>query len=60
MDYGITIVGSLDYVSRLSGLCISVSGRLLQADLLKSWKILGCGDDSDLAVLFEMTHSSRT
>ena len=27
---------------------------------MKIWKILRCGDNSDLAVIFEMTCSSRT
>ena len=33
---------------------------MLRADLIKVWKILRCGDDLDLAVLFEMAHSSCT
>jgi len=57
----VTVLGSLDYVSRLRELGLySVSGRLLRADLIKVWKILRSGEDSDLAVLFEMAHSSRT
>ena len=57
----VSIVGSLDYVSRLRELGLySVSGRLLRADLIKVWKILSCGEDSDLSVLFEMGLSSRT
>ena len=57
----VDIVGSLEYVARLRDLGLySVSGRLLRADLLKIWKILHCGQDSELAELFEVCVTSRT
>ena len=54
-------MGSLEYVARLWDLGLySVSGRLLRADLIKIWKILHCGQDSELVELFEVCVTSRT
>ena len=57
----VAVVGSLEYVARLRDLGLySVSGRLLRADLIKIWKVLHCGQDSELAELCEVCVTSRT
>ena len=38
----------------------SVGGRLLRLDLIKIWKVLHCGEDSQLAELFQVSQISRT
>ena len=35
-------------------------GRLLRSDLIKIWKVLHCGEDSQLAELFIVSQISRT
>ena len=56
----VAVVGMLDYWGRLRepGLH-SVGGRLLCSDFKKIWKVLHCGEDSQLAELFQVSKISR-
>ena len=57
----VAVVGLLDYGARLRELGLySVSGRLLRSDMIKIWKVLHCGEDSQLAELFQVSQISRT
>ena len=57
----VAVVWLLDYGVRLRELGFhSVGGRLLRSDLIKIWKVLHCGENFQLAEIFQVSQISWT